>query len=262
MSIMKSRHKNIISDANGYIVVETVGAFLPFMLLVVSILSLVNIVATQARIHYALTQAANTVSMYSYTLEVLGLANHMTALDNKAYKVVRGVDDIKNDVLSVISGLDELSDLTGASRSARSAASRVYGWGEAAVGDPKEALRTLMSYGLNEFRNKVFEELIRPLVGRYLANDSQTADEYLTWAGVMNRNTGTTGLDALEFYQFSNIGLGNSVMIDRNGDVKLTVEYEILYTFGVLPLPFNPTLRITQTAVTKAWLNGSGKGYW
>ena len=258
---MKRQEKKICSEENGYIVVETVGAFVPFVLLVVSILSLVNIVAVQARIHYALTQAANTLSMYSYTLEVLGVANNLTTLDNKANRVASEVDAIRSDVNSVLSGFDSLSGITGAVESGGSAVNRVYGLGEEAVGDPKAALQLIMNYGVNELRNLAFEALVRPMVGRYLANDSKTGDTYLTEAGVVNRRTGAEGLRALEFYQFRNIGTGNSALIDKDGNVKLTVEYEIKYTFGSLPLPFSPTLRITQTAVTKAWLNGSGKGY-
>ena len=259
---MESRKWKVFGDDGGYIVVETIGAFIPFVLLVVSILSLVNIATLQARVHYALTQAANTLSMYSYTLEVLGISNDLTALDNKAYKVAGEANAIKNDVNSVITGLDSLSDIGGALDGGGRAINRVFGWGEEAAGDPKSALQLLMNYGLNDLRNRIFEELARPLVGRYLASGGITGDAYLKGAGVVNRQTGAVGLGALEFYQFSNLGLGNSVLIDRDGNVKLTVEYEILYTFGGLQLPFSPTLRITQTVVTKAWLNGSGKGYW
>ena len=53
-------------DQRGYIVVETIGSFLLFTLLIVSILTMINIVTVQARVHAALTQACETVSMYSY----------------------------------------------------------------------------------------------------------------------------------------------------------------------------------------------------
>ena len=249
-------------DENGYIVVETIGAFVPFVLLLISILSLVNIVAVQARIHYAITQAANTLSMYSYTLEVLGVANNLTTLDNKANKVAGEANGIIGDINGVLNGIESISGVGGAIDSGGNAINRVFGWGEEAAGNPKAALQLLMNYGLNELRNKVFEELARPLVGRYLANGGVSGDSYLRNAGVVNTQTGRTGLDALEFFQFSNLGLGNSVLINRDGNVKLTVEYEVMYKFGNLPLPFKPTLHITQTVITKAWLNGSGKGYW
>jgi len=249
-------------DENGYIVVETVGAFIPFVLLVVSILSLVNIVALQARVHYALTQAANTLSMYSYALEVMGIANGLSMLDNKANKVAREANALRNDVIGVLSGIEAFSDISGAAEHGEAVVDRVFGWGEEEAGDPKKVLQMLMNYGLNEVRNQLFEELARPLVGRYLANGDMTGDQYLRSVKVVNSGNGKTGLDALEFHKWGGLGIGNSVMIDRDGNVKLVVYYEIEYTFGVLPLPFRPTLCITQTAVTKAWLNGSGKGYW
>jgi hypothetical protein len=250
-------------DSGGYIVVETIGAFVPFLLLVISIISLVNIAAVQARVHYALTQAANTLSMYCYTLEVTGVANEMTTLDNKANRVASEANAFRNDVGSVINGINSFSGIGGAAAGGGNAVSRAYSLAEQAAGDPKEALQLLMNFGLNELRGQVFELLARPLVGRYLANGGTSGDEYLRNAGVVNTNSGSrrAGLEALEFYQFRNMGLGNSVLIDRNGNVKLVVEYEIEYRFAGLPLPFGPTLKITQTVITKAWLNGSGRGY-
>jgi len=220
-------------DENGYIVVETVGTFVPFILLVISILSLVNIVTLQARVHNALTQAANTLSMYSYVLNVTGAADGLAKLDSKA-------SVLEKEINSVLHGIESLAGGGYDGNTTRS----VYGGTEQAAGDPKTVIQLIANYGLNELRNQVFEELARPLVGRYLANGEKTGDEYLRSVRVIS----------LEF--------GDSVVIDRNGNVKLTAEYEVEYTFGALPLPFKPTLHITQTAVTKAWLNGSGKGYW
>jgi len=58
-------------DECGHITVEFLGAFIPFLLLAISILSLVNISATQARMHNALTQTALTISMYSYVMHTI-----------------------------------------------------------------------------------------------------------------------------------------------------------------------------------------------
>jgi len=242
-------------DDSGHIVVETVCAFIPFVLLVVSILSLVNIVTLQARVHNALAQAAKTLSMYSYLLEVTGVANELTALDHKADRTAIAANELRDDFNAALSGIESLANL-------RDVADRVHGWGEESMGNPQQTAAQLLSFGQNELRNQAFEVMVRPLVGRYLINGDITGDEYLRSVRVVNRHTGTLGLDALEFYRFSNLGMGNSVLIDRNGNINLTVQYEVEYTFGALPLPFNPTLRITQTAVTKAWLNGSGVGYW
>jgi len=242
-------------DEKGYVIVETVCAFIPFVFLIISILSLINIVTLQARVHYALTQAAKTLSVYSYILEVTGVANDLTALDNKAGKTAVTVNELRSDLNSILNGIGTLADMWGS-------ANRIFGAGEQAIGNPEALVEQLTSYGINEMRNQIFETMVRPLVGRYLMSGELSGDEYLQSVRVINRHTGATGLAALEFYQFNNLGLGNSVLIDENGNVKLTVEYEVEYSFGALPLPFRPTLRITQTAVTKAWLNGSGGGYW
>ena len=61
-------------DQGGYIVVETIACFTLFVFLMMSILSLINIVTVQARVHYAITQAAETLSMYSYTLDAMAWA--------------------------------------------------------------------------------------------------------------------------------------------------------------------------------------------
>lgn len=245
-------------DENGYIVVETLGTFIPFVLVVVSILSLVNIVTLQSRVHYALTQAANTLSMYSYTLEVMGIANDLTELDNKASRVTKEADAMKADINAILTGIDSLS-FGDVKVHGEAAVNRTYDWVERSVDDPKETLQLIMNFGLNEGRNALFAELVSTLVGRYLSNGDMTGDEYLKSVNVIG------GLKGLEFYDFdtfdlNSTGANDSILIDKDGNVKLVVRYEIKYKLGALPLPLK--LEVTQTVKTKAWLNGSGKGYW
>jgi hypothetical protein len=246
-------------DENGYVVVETIGTFIPFVLLIVSILSLVNIVALQTRVHYALTQTANTLSMYCYTLQVTGAADKLLKIDSKASKLTKGADEIKTDINGVIDSINSLS-FKDTALSGEAALGRVVGWGESIVDDPKAAVQIFLNYGLAELKDKLFELLARPLVGRYLSNGNMTGDEYLKSVNVID------GLKGLHFYEFtlldlSSIGHENSVLIDKNGDIKLVVQYEIEYKFGALSLPFEPKLKVTQTVKTKAWLNGRGDGY-
>ena len=221
-------------DENGYIVVETVGTFIPFVLLVVSILSLVNIVTMQARVHNALTQAAKTISVYSYVLKATGVADSLMSADSKASSTAENINAVMNGIesLSRGGGFD-----AGAVNRALSAA-------EDMAGNPKTMIQNFANYGIGELRSLASEQLVRPLVGRYLANGDISGDEYLKSVRVVNFN------------------FGDCVIIDRNGNIKLTVDYEIEYTFGALRLPFGPTLKISQTVVTKALLGGSGDGYW
>ena len=248
-------------DESGYIVVETVGAFTLFVLLIISVLSLVNIVSVQARVHYALTQTANTLSMYCYVLEVLGVSGDLQAMDASAQVVSGEAGAMMDDINSILGTINDASDVSAIIETGGGIVDRASGWVSDTTADPQNTLRLLMNYGASNFMSMIFEMLARPLVGRYLSSADMTGDQYLIGAGVVNKNTGRIGLDALEFYQFNIAGIGNSVLIDRDGNVKLTVTYEVMYTFGGLRLPFQPTLKITQTVVTKAWLNGSGKGY-
>ena len=255
---------------SGYIVVETIGAFIPFMLLIISILSLVNIVAVQARVHYAITQAAGTLSMYCYTLEVMGISNDLTVLADKADKVNKGIRDTEADIAGVIEGLDTISlDLI--ADHAGSIAGRAETTVGSAVADPKNALQMVLNWGVGKGESELFEMLLRPLVGRYLSIGTMTGDEYLRSVGVVSGaggyNAGSSsfnvqGLSALGFSGLFGRRQNDSILLDRNGNVRIAVDYEIEYTFFGLRLPFRPTIKISQEVVTKAWLNGSGRGYW
>jgi len=225
---------NKLKREDGYIVVETVGTFIPFLLLVISILSLVNIVTLQARVHNALTQTANTLSVYSYVLKATGAADSLKSMSGKA--AVTG-----ENINAVMNGIESLSRGNGFSGGGISGA---LSGAEEAAGDPRNVIQSFANYGLNELRGLVFEQFARPLVGRYTANGDMSGDDYLRSVRVINFN------------------FTDCVVIDGNENIKLTVDYEIEYTFGVLRLPFGPVLRVTQTAVTKAWLGGSGEGYW
>ena len=250
---------DMYKDESGYMVVETIGSFILFMLLMASILSLVNIVTLQARVHYALTQTANTLSMYNYTLHVTGMAEHMMKSDAIASEVEDGVREFKKDINAVLDGINRYS-LSDVAEHGEAVANRVIGVGEGIADDPEKAMEQILNYGLSQVGSAVFGGLVRPLVGRYLSNGRLSGEGYLNMVNVIG------GLEGLNFYEFtlpdlSKIEQHNSILLDRHGDVKLAVQYEVKYKFGRLPLPFEPKLKITQTVRTKAWLGGRGDGY-
>ncbi|MCL1793419.1 MAG: hypothetical protein FWG34_06090 [Oscillospiraceae bacterium] len=180
--------KKNITDEKAYITIETLGTFIPFVLLVVSILSLVNIVTVQTRLHYALTQTANTISVYGF--------------------------------------MDP---------------------GEQAAGTLEETISRMIDYAAGKSKYPP-EALARKLIEKYLANGSVGGGEYLKSANVIG------GLNGLEFCDFD-------FLTEENGEVSLSIEYEIEYKFGILPLPFEPKLKVTQQVKTKAWQGGAGDGY-
>jgi len=251
-------------DERGYIVVETIGSFTLFVFLVISILSLINIVTVQARVHYAITQAAETISMYAYTLDAMGVSDHLINSANRADKTEGEMNKFASNVNSVFKAIEDFSisgirDSTGA----------LYEQGSEVVGrvedDPRDVFQNVMNYGLQKGGSFLFGELARPLVGRYLTNGEMSADEFLKAFHVIG------GLDGLNFAPGNFNGWdskGNRItasydstrLLTGAGDVRLVVSYKIDYTFGALPLPFGE-LEVTQEAVTKAWLDGLGEGY-
>ena len=247
-------------DDRGYIVLETISAFLLFTLLVVAILSLISIVTVQARIHSALTQTCQTISMYSYVLDLSGAAPHIQNNSAKSGAVQGQIDTFKSNVNGLLDGIESLKpDQVG--EKGEAVLNQAWAGIDYAVSDPKSMIQYVLNYGLSQAGSMAFGELVRPLVGRYLTNGELSADQYLKNYGVVG------GLEGLEFYSFdtfdlSSSGANDSLLLDANGNVKIVVQYDVAYSFGALILPFEePKLHVTQEVVTKAWLGGDGEGY-
>lgn len=252
-------------NEKGYIVVETIGCFLLFVFLNISILSLINIVAVQTRVHYALTQAAETLSMYSYTLEAMGVADHLTKSAERSETVVSDANKMIDNINAVIGAIEEL-DIDGVQKSGQAIYNQASGFSESLEDDPKNVLQNFMSYGIQELSSAALGACIQPLVGWYLTNGELSGDEFLTAFQVEG------GLKGLEFYTIDKIGFDTSSnrfvpiaddksrFLNSQENIKLVVQYDIDYAFGALPLPFGK-LHVTQEVMTKAWLNGHGDGY-
>lgn len=253
-------------DDNGYIVVETIFSFTLFVFLMVSILSIINIVTVQARIHYAITQAAETISMYSYTLDAMGVSDHFVASAGRADKTEDDVNQFINNVNSVFDAIETLN-VSGIQSSSEALYQQGSNIAQHIQNDPKDVLQNVMNYGLQKAGGVAFGELVRPLVNRYLANGEMTGDQFLKAFHVIG------GLDGLDFTSGSLPGWNSSShrvttsydstqFLTSSGDVRIVVSYKIDYAFGALPLPFkNKYLEVTQEVVTKAWLGGSGERY-
>ena len=125
--------------------------------------------------------------------------------------------------------------------------------------DPKELFQTFLDYGIDKIAGQGYQWLLQRLMVRYLSNGQMDGDTYLRTFGVVD------GVDGLEFAVFDTFNLNatkntDSKLLTKDGDVRIIVKYKINYAFGALPLPFNK-IKVTQEAITKAWLKGDGEGY-
>lgn len=231
--------EDIRKNENGYIVVEAVVSFVLYLFLIMSILSLINVVVLQARIHNAITQAATSLSMYAYVLEITGAASAMSGFDQSSDNTGEMIGEINN-LIDSISRLD----VEGAGDSG----GYVISTSKDIVNNPIGAVIQLAETGADGAIDAAFEELVSPLVNRYLSSGGVKGDQYLQYAHVVG------GIDGLDF--------SGSELIDDSGKLKIVVNYKIEYSFGGLKFPFTERyLEMNQVAVTKAWLNGNGDGY-
>ena len=217
--------KRFRRDEEGYIVVETIGAFMLFVFMIASILCLVQIVALQARVHFAMTQTALTLSMYNYATE----------LPDK-YKVSDKVGDV----------IDTIGRLAGDSRGA--SGQTAPNGGADFMSNAGSFIKTLLK---DSKKAALADGVIRPLFGRYLGNGTMTGDQYLKSMQI------DKGLRAFQFEGFDYPSDTTEVsLIDRYGTITLKVRYEVPYRFWSLPLPF-PKLTIIQTVSTRAWMRNA-----
>jgi len=197
-------------DERGYIVVETVGAFLPFVLLMLFIVTLVNVAAMEAKVHYALTQTAKEISIQSYM---------QVAAENER---TRTVDKMQGTV-GFLNGIQRYTNLF----------SRLFGI------EPISQRELSAIFAISEGWQTNEIELI---FARYMWYDSNSHDQYGLVGGVSAFDFSKSKVDFVE------------------GVVDLVVEYSIDYTFlGILEQ--SSALSVTQSAVTKMWDGGNGKGY-
>lgn len=242
----------------GYIVVETIASFMLFVFLNISILSLINIVTVQARVHYAVTQATEAVSMYTYALNLMGVTDHLVNNAKKAEGVETGIDNVKshiNDAIAAIEALD-VSKAVGAGKTLYQDGVNIYNGIEE---DPEAAVQLFLNYGTQAGLDSLFAKAMRPLVGHYLSNGSMSGNDYLKLANVEGGLSGLSFNDFITLDPQSKTG-NDSRFLTGDENVKVVVQYDVDYTFGALPLPFTK-LHITQEVMTRAWLNGVGKGY-
>lgn len=243
---------------DGYIVVETVMCFMLFVLLMASILSLISIVTVQARINFALTQTAETISMYGYVLEAAGAAEHVENIDKNAAEAQGEIDKFNENFEGILRAIQSL-DINEIGSRGQALADQ----GESLANDPERVIHMLLSYGMDTVMGLGLQEVARAMMERYLANGALGGSAYLRSPGVFSSKPDPVmdGVRDLVFFVADLSGGNDSTFLSSEGDVKLVVEYNMNYVFGVLPLPFRNGLNFHQEVATKMWLGGSGDGY-
>ncbi|MCL2200444.1 MAG: hypothetical protein FWB75_00630, partial [Oscillospiraceae bacterium] len=160
-------------NEKGSIVVETVGSFMFFVFLMVSIITLINITTVQARVHYAITQTANELAMYSYVIHALGLSEAAMSRDANAGAVEGQINSVINDINTIQSGVSGgsggVADILGNLNTVIDAIGNLTTSAGSAASNPQAILFALVQYGLSPVMDGMMQEVIvRPMIAKHL----------------------------------------------------------------------------------------------
>ena len=114
----------------------------------------------------------------AYVLDLTGAASHIQNNSAKAGTVQGQVDQFRSNVNGLLDGVENL-DAGQIGAKGEAILNQMQSGVDYAVGHPKEMLQYMMNYGLDKAGGAAFGQMVRPLVGRYLANGGQSGDAYL-----------------------------------------------------------------------------------
>lgn len=251
--------------------VEAVLSLVPFILVILGIISFINIFALHNKIQYALYQMGNELSGYTYFYEALGVRSADLGLkkdiSTQTEQLDGAIGDFQNFMEQIGKFEDSLNGLSGGSQGVQGAVSQ----GQAVVGqgqklaesaspfirDPMALVRGFIYLGIEKAEHAAKSFLIELisnglmevyLDGSFSGHNAMTADEYLRYYGVKD------GMSGLDFGKSELFCDKNYRMID------LVVEYDVEIFFFKLFLK-DPTIHVIQRCSIPAWLNGDGVTY-
>lgn len=272
----KNLAKRAENTQSGLMTVEAAMSLVPFIMVILGIISFTNIFMVHNKIQYALYQVGSELSGYTYFYEALGLRSADLALKSDIDIHTAPVDQTIDDVSSFIGQLNTLTTSVGGMGENGAAAlpgeiSDIYHQGQGviqsgqAVGtdvkkfikDPKSLLRGLVYLGIEAAENAGKQLLISWLGSgmmenyldeSFLPQGAMSADTFLKKMGVRG---GLSGLDYGKSQLFQDSGCR---MID------LVVEYDVEIYFLKLFLK-DPVVHVSQRVTIPAWLDGDGVRY-
>ncbi|MBO5143911.1 MAG: pilus assembly protein [Lachnospiraceae bacterium] len=246
-SISKKEDNN---KEKGMMTVEAVLCLVPFILVILGIISFINIFIVHSKIQVALYETANELSAYTYFYQALGVR----AADGKLGKDIEAgtaeltafLEDIETARSNLEGGTFSTEDFTGVTGSGRELVSSpqtlirnvVY----LGIGKAEEAGKTILIAAISEALTENY------LDTSFLTREGKSADAYLKAFGVRN------GMKGMDFGQSKIFMDSEFKMID------IVVEYDLdVYFFRLLFK--DPSIHIVQRAIVPAWLDGDGGSY-
>ena len=264
------------SCEKGMITVEAVLSLVPFILVVMGIISFINVFMVHNKVQYAMYQAGSELASYTYFYEALGIRSADLGLKEDIDRETQELDDTIDKTTAF---LNQLSSLESSASSVGSngwselgndidnvlsqgeatlqSAKAALESGKVLISDPQDLIRNIVYFGIEnleaELKSLLLGAVASGMVSNYLdasfsPSNPRTADEYLKAAGVEN---GMKGLDFSNSKLFSD---SEYRMID------MVVEYDLEVFFFRLFFK-EPKIHVVQRCAIPAWLDGDGVHY-
>lgn len=235
----------------GMMTVEAVLSLVPFIMVILGIISFTDIYRVHNKIQYAMYQVGSELSGYTYFYEAVGLRSADLGLKGDIDTQTEKVDEAIGNITTFIGNVNSLS--TEAFQSGQAVGESVAGF----ASDPQSLLRGLIYLGIEAGENAGKQLLIswlsegmleRYLDESYLPSGARDADTFLRKCGVRD---GTAGLD----YSGSRLFQDSEYRM-----IDLVVEYDVEVYILKLFLK-DPTIHVSQRVTIPAWLDGDGVKY-
>lgn len=241
-------------DNSGSIVVEASISLIAFIVMLVSIISLINIFIVHNRIQFAINASANQIAAYSYLYHMssVGEARATLAADGAPY--IANLNKVKNGITALQSVMNSSSDYT--FDDLYSDASDIATGAETLTKDPYSVLIGGAYDGamkLEQFaEDEALAGLSKYLTRQYIAPGELDADTYL------NRYHVKGGYNGLKFSK-------STFTHESGNDEKVIVIVDVTYEVDVplleILLPQSKPLIMHQRACAKGWTCGDGNAY-
>ena len=270
----------------GMIAVETLIAFIGFLMLTVVLILFVNLAAVQTRVHHGLTQTAKEVSVYCYLFDVVGATGAKSSTYKQSESTKKDIKGFYNNVTNVFDAVSDsraainsrnLTDVKNAFEKGVNGATGSYNQIKKWAENPKDffsgLMMILMDKGLDTGFDALFGFWIAPAIfDRYMeiSGVNSDAQSYFRSMGVFmdeyNPSDPKKGLSFVKWGEFDwrnldNLGLQGTQFLHNGNELVIKVEY--YYDLGafiyILPEKFTK-LKIVQQVKIKAWV-GDGQHY-
>lgn len=246
------------------ITVEAVLSLVPFILVILGIISFINIYMVHNKIQYALFQIGSELTTYTYFYEVTGLREGDKVFTEDANKETEKLDTMITKTSNFIEQLGALQtsvfnggDFREEGEKVLDTGNEVWEAGKDLASDPQKIVSgtayLTMETVLQKLKTGALGWLTEARFSSYLASEipgvlSMSADEYLKAAGVK---------DGLAGFDFSK----SKLFMDENKkmiDIVITYDLEIKFFKIFFKEPY---ITVAQRCAVPAWVDGDGTHY-